>query len=123
MKQFMQKYEILRFATWEEYGERAYALIDQHTLFDTAINCCRDGSMGEKDDNGIYERHWYGDYADSADSFKDTVRPMDSSEIDMYLDYVKDAIRNDDIMVEGTDSGYTIILRPYKKRESLDNIL
>lgn len=119
----MQKYEILRFATWEEYGERAYALIDQYTFFDTAINCCRDGSMGEKDERGIYSRHWIADYAENSDTYGITVRPMDSSEIDMYLDYVKDAIHNDDIMVEGTDSGYTIILRPYKKRESLDNIL
>ena len=119
----MQKYEILRFATWEEYGERAYALIDQHSFFDTAINCCRDGSMGEKDERGIYSRHWVGDYADSSDTYGLTVRPMTSDEIDLYLDYVKDAIHKDNIMVEGTDSGYTIIIRPYKKRESLDNIL
>lgn len=107
----MQEYEILRFATWIEYGERAYALMDQSTFFDTAINCCRDGNMGEKDERGIYSRHWAGDYADSSDTYVATVRPMTSDEIDLYLDYVKDAIRENDIMIKGTDSGYTIILR------------
>lgn len=112
----MEKYNVLRFATWIEEGERAYALIDGENWFDEAINCCRDGDMGEKDERGIYSRTWVGDYADNADTFESTVRPMTKEEVDMYLEYVgKDVLLDSDVMADKLDNGYICVLRKDKK--------
>ena len=39
----------------------AIAYMIEDGFFDTAINCIRDGDMGEKDADGVYSRHWASD--------------------------------------------------------------
>lgn len=69
-----------------EDATRAIALCDG-TWFYRAINTLRDGDMGEKDENGVYERTWYADDIFNADV--DNVRPATISEVKLYLKYFK----------------------------------
>lgn len=78
--------------SWEEEdfrpGELAYVraiALCEGTWFEEAINALRDGSMGEKDGNGVYERHWYGDDIYNADV--SDVRPATLDEVKLYLKY------------------------------------
>lgn len=65
---------------------RAVALCDG-TWFMRAINALRDGDMGEKDENGVYDRIWYGD--DIYNSYVKEVRPANIHEVNTYLKYCK----------------------------------
>lgn len=98
----MEKFYKKTFLSWDEKGTvvsrvgeksvlvedatRAIALCDG-TWFYRAINTLRDGDMGEKDENGVYERTWYGDDIFNADV--DNVRPATISEVKLYLKYCK----------------------------------
>ena len=86
-----RRIEILTVMSWEnEYrGEtlRAIALCDSAGYFDTAINCMRNGSMGEKDKNGVYDRKWWGDYIDCYGDEGKTLRPATAEEVALYKQY------------------------------------
>lgn len=98
----MEKFYKKTFLSWDEEGTvyskagnkyvpikdatRAIALCDG-TWFYQAINALRDGQMGEKDGNGVYERIWAGD--DIFNSDVDNVRPATISEVKLYLKYCK----------------------------------
>ena len=56
----MKSYQRWDFLAWREGGETAIALVHDD-WFVEAINCPRDGDMGEKDEDGVLSRHWYGD--------------------------------------------------------------
>lgn len=75
---------------------RAIALCDQQGFFNQAINCMRDGDMGEKDENGVYGRIWYGDYIENGDC--KNLRPATQEEVELYLKYVtiESAVGSDD---------------------------
>lgn len=103
----MKIIETLRFISWVEYGERAYALVDSDYYFGTALNLYRGGDMGEKDENGIYSRKWGGDCANTCDNFEESVRVMTRAEVKTYLQYVK--LRDDDILVFSGDTA--VVLR------------
>ena len=64
---------------------RAIALCDYRGYFDVAINAMRDGSMGEKDENGVYERKWWGDGISYG--YDTNVRPADWIEVRRYFYY------------------------------------
>ena len=68
---------------------RAIALCgwDSGDWFTVAINAVRDGQMGEKDENGVYERTWWSD-AIMNDSDATNVRPASIGEVNLYLKYV-----------------------------------
>lgn len=72
----------------EKGNIRAIALCNTTGYFFEAINCLRDGSMGEKDKNGVYDRHWYGDYIDCYGDESESLRPATNEEVALYLDYV-----------------------------------
>lgn len=89
--------EIFAFMSWdneewvknrEKCNIRAIALCNTTGYFYEAVNCLRDGSMGEKDENGVYERHWYGDYIDCYGDESESLRPATNEEVALYLDYV-----------------------------------
>lgn len=77
------------FLAWTENGETAIALCDSYLngnmFFVEAINCCRDGDMGEKDEKGVYQRHWYGDYIENGQPEK--IRYATKEEVELYLEY------------------------------------
>lgn len=95
--------QVLTFMSWDNEGWidnqniRAIALCDPTGYFHEAINCTRDGSMGEKDENGVYERHWYGDSVICYGYERESLRPATKEEIDLYLRYVpiEDAVGKD----------------------------
>lgn len=87
------------FYSWNEEGEVGYdrdnkkyekdkvrtiALCDG-TWFFCAINALRDGQMGEKDENGVYARKWWGD--DIYNTDVEDVRPANLAEVELYLKY------------------------------------
>jgi hypothetical protein len=89
--------QVMTFMSWdnEEWANnqnngniRAIALCDPTGYFNEAINCMRDGSMGEKDENGVYERHWYGDDINCYGNERESLRLATKEEIDLYLQYV-----------------------------------
>ena len=89
----MKKKRNLRIKTvmsWEnEYkGKflRAIALCHSSGWFDVAINCMRDGSMGEPDGNGVYDRKWWSDEACSCSGDRD-LRPATDDEVALYRKY------------------------------------
>ena len=51
------------FVAWEKDndGVTAIAYMSGNGWFNVAINCCRDGDMGEKDCWGVYNRKWWTD--------------------------------------------------------------
>ena len=96
----MEKFYRKTFLSWRESGvvgydhekkewiydaTRAIALCDG-TWFYCAINALRDGDMGPKDENGVYERKWWGD--DIYNTDVEDVRPADLGEVELYLKYV-----------------------------------
>lgn len=115
----MEKFYKKTFLSWDERGTvyskagnkhvlvedttRAIALCDG-TWFYRAINTLRDGDMGEKDENGVYERTWYGDDIFNADV--DNVRPATISEVKLYLKYCK-------LEDEANDDGREVVALVY----------
>lgn len=97
----MKHLTVETFMSWENEGSvwnpetkkyendrvRAIALCDPTGYFDVAINCLRDGDMGEKDENGVYPRTWAGDYIDCYGTERDTLRPATPQEVELYLKY------------------------------------
>lgn len=89
------EYERLTFMSWDnpdlKEGKtiRAIALCggDSGDWFTVAINAVRDGQMGEKDENGVYERKWWGD-AIWNDSDATNIRRASIYEVNLYLQYV-----------------------------------
>lgn len=89
------EYERLTFMSWDnpdlKEGKtiRAIALCgwDSGDWFTVAINAVRDGQMGEKDENGVYERKWWGD-AIWNDSDATNIRRASIAEVNLYLRYV-----------------------------------
>ena len=85
----IRKYTKLTFMSWNEESSkgktRAIALCYSNGgYFNCAINTQRD-EMGEKDENGVYERLWWDDYALENEDF----RPATDKEVVLYLRYVK----------------------------------
>ena len=72
-----------RFYAWNEDGETAIAFSMNGRWFNEAINCCRDGDMGKKDEDGVYERHWFGD--DIYGIGVENVRYATPSEVELYI--------------------------------------
>lgn len=98
MAKKQRKIEILTVMSWEnEYhnGEwlRAIALCDSANYFEVAINCMRDGSMGEKDGNGVYERKWWSDTAGEAYDDRD-LRGATKQEVALYKQYCPEQFQN-----------------------------
>lgn len=89
-KKNKKRYDLLYFMSWDEKdGDeyvRAIALCDSNEFFDEAIKAPRDGSMGKKDENGVYERIWYGDYIGNGGDVKN-VSYATREEVDRYLRY------------------------------------
>ena len=90
---------------------RAIALCDSSGWFFEAINCMRDGSMGKKDSNGVYERTWFGDsiFADELS----TLRPATREEVELYLEYVSLSAAIGDCYGDGAD--VRVITKDYGK--------
>ena len=72
---------------YESETVRAIALCDPSGYFMQAINCMRDGDMGKKDENGVYDRIWYGDYIDCYGNERETLRPATAKEVELYKKY------------------------------------
>ncbi len=96
----MREFKVETFMSWEnDYWEknpethqyeqktiRAIALCDRHGYFVVAINCMRDGDMGEQGEDGVFERYWGGDYI-YEDEYA-TLRPATGPEVALYLKHV-----------------------------------
>lgn len=100
---------LLRFVAWKNGGdpkaETAYALVEGHyDYFRCAINCMRDGDMGEKDERGIWSREWWGDSIWPEE--RPTMRPMTYEEVEMYMQYVdvQEEYGKDIIIIKGKES-------------------
>lgn len=90
MKKKERRLTIQTVMSWnnEYHGEtvRAIALCDSSNYFDVAINCMRDGSMGEKDERGVYECKWSSDDAGACYGDSD-LRPATAEEVALYRIY------------------------------------
>lgn len=92
----IREYSIWTFMTWNESSAdettRAIALCHPSGYFCCAINTQRD-VMGRKDENGVYERKWWNDYALTEENY----RPATNQEVALYLRYVnwQDAVGED----------------------------
>ena len=71
------------------------------TWFHAAINTQRDGSMGAKDENGVYERIWWEDDVMSSDAVTD-FRPATLAEVELYLKYcpIEEEAEKDGLVIE-----------------------
>lgn len=78
----MYRTRVKVFKAWEESGETAIALCEGN-WFLQAINCMRDGDMGEKGDDGIYSRIWAGDEL-WGENFS-TLRNASEEEVNLWL--------------------------------------
>ena len=97
----MKRFDVWTFMSWENEGSvwnketkrydsdkvRAIALCYPNGYFIGAINCLRDGDMGEKDENGVYDRVWWADYIDCYGNERETLRPANSEEVELYKKY------------------------------------
>lgn len=72
------------YVAWEEAGETALACIEENGWFVFALNCMRDGDMGDKNEDGIYTRSWSTDWAPINDP---TIRLMNYQEYMLYKKY------------------------------------
>ncbi len=86
----MKELHLLHFMSWDEVEDfktgkniRAVALCDEQGYFHAAINAMRDGDMGEKDDDGVYSRIWWGDYINNSDV--KNVRFANQQEVALFL--------------------------------------
>lgn len=87
-----ESYLVFHFMSWDNEDSdgssiRAIALCDDDGYFDEAINCVMDGDMGRKDEKGVYDRHWYGDYICNCCN-KKNIRCATHEEVCMYKEYV-----------------------------------
>lgn len=101
IKRERKRLECLVYLSWLEEGSvrdehsgcyvrdrvRAIALCDVDGWFDVGINCLRDGDMGSKGDDGVYERLWYGD-AISAGLGVSGLRCATMEEVKLYNSHV-----------------------------------
>lgn len=86
-------FEVWRFLSWPDMGPdnkmvTATALaqkIDGEYYFDVGINACRDGDMGKKGEDGVYERLWVGDWVNDGKVDKENVRPSTAHEAYLWL--------------------------------------
>lgn len=79
-KTFIKK----RFLSWDEAGEVATALVEPDgDWFTAAINCMRDGSMGERGEDGVYDRLWWGDGIKNGPARN--IRPATLTEVKKWL--------------------------------------
>lgn len=73
------------FVAWKQtYGNEeltAIAYMAENAWFNIAINCMRDGDMGKKDTDGVYDRHWSTDEV----WIEDEPRVATEREILLYL--------------------------------------
>lgn len=82
MKTYIKK----RFLAWDENGETAIALVEPDgNWFMVAINCCRDGDMGYKGEDGVWSRGWWGDGIRNGEA--ENIRPATISETRLYLSH------------------------------------
>ena len=81
----MKIYNRWDFLAWEEAGETALALVNRRGWFHMAFNCMRDGDMGHKDADGIYEIGWATDWLPP----RAKTRPMTEPEVDIYIRHLK----------------------------------
>lgn len=117
-----KNYDVLTFMSWNEEdldgsSIRAIALCDDTGLFYEAINAPRDGQMGKKDENGVYDRIWWGDYIENGCDVKD-VRPATKEEVDLYLKYCpienrRDMIDDEHVVTIISQPTYTIVVVCY----------
>lgn len=83
-----EHFKVCRFMSWQnaiiDTTVTATALCDDD-WFMAAINCMRDGDMGEQGPDGVYERIWYGDSL-----WKDEKpRPATIKEVALFRDHVR----------------------------------
>ena len=108
------------FVSWEQPfggGVRAVALTDGNWFME-AMNCCRDGDMGEMGDDGVYSRTWATDDLNVYGAEEYDYRPASPSEVDLYLKHCSiDWYGNEEVVaiVRGTSS-YVL----YKKKDGED---
>ena len=108
------------FVSWEQPfggGVRAVALTDGHWFME-AMNCCRDGDMGNMGDDGVYSRTWATDDLNVYGAEEYDYRPASPSEVDLYLKHCGiDWDENEEVVaiVRGTSS-YVL----YKKKDGQD---
>ena len=108
------------FVSWEQPfggGVRAVALTDG-IWFMEAMNCCRDGDMGEMGDDGVYSRTWGSDGLNIYGAEEYDYRPASPSEVDLYLKHCSiDWYGNEEVVaiVRGTSS-YVL----YKEKDGQD---
>lgn len=118
----MKSATVLTFMSWyNRYnGEnvRAVALCDSTGFFYSAINCMRDGSMGEKGEDGVYSRIWWNDYIQSDEV---GLRPANAEEIKLYLAHcpLESQMEWDDlqarVICQGTGiNGTHVVVEHYK---------
>lgn len=72
------------FVAWKNAIEpetTAIAYMTEDAWFCTAINCVRDGDMGAKDKDGVYERQW----SDDGVWIEDEPRLATDTEVGLYL--------------------------------------
>lgn len=81
----MKVYMRYDFVSWEENGHTATALVNSDGWFEAAINCWRDGDMGDTDEDGICERIWWGDNVDIGDPDATPPRPATNAEARLWL--------------------------------------
>ncbi len=122
--------EVLTFMSWDnnyfvrnnEITLRAIALCYPNGFFKVAINCMRDGSMGEPDENGVYERQWTCDFLGCP--IDSNIRPATKEEVNLYLKYCPINDEKDlfwelnSFSVFGftvDDNGYHVIIKKQKK--------
>lgn len=81
--------EIGLYVSWQECGHTATAMITGPAgWFEVAVNCHRDGSMGEIDADGYCSRCWYSDHIKEGD-FEGYLRPATWFEVKKYLELTK----------------------------------
>lgn len=107
---------VMTFMSWENECDkniRAVALCDATGFFFCAINCMRDGDMGEMDEDGVYSRVWYGDNIECYGSELDSLRPATHEEVELYMQHVsiEDAVGN----IEGSDYRTNVVREVFGK--------
>ena len=73
-----------RFYAWKEDGETPITFSFDGNFFAEAINCPRDGSMGERDEDGVFARHWVSDWLQGYDGVEG-LRYATPTEVELYM--------------------------------------
>jgi hypothetical protein len=74
-----------RFYAWRESERIAICFSFDGEWFPLAINCSRDGDMGDEDENGIYARAWASDWIHPDEGTK--VRYATKGEADIFMEH------------------------------------